>query len=189
MTSPAPNQSRPYWLWKTKRLFPSRLFAAVVGLAALVVGFLFAGVAMNVEGCWPMAIPSLIFLLGAAAIISSAFVPPNESNSKYEPAIRQSDKPTFAIMVLLISVYSWLLTFSMHIFRAFFKNGPGSTKYYVTLTIAVLATLFMRAYGKRIVSQHFGGRGGRNLEIDGWQAFCVLVLVVSCGFYFAWLVI
>jgi Ca2+/H+ antiporter len=189
LTLPPSNQSRPYWLWQTKRLFPSRVFAFVVGLAGLVVGFLFGGVALNVQGCWPMAIPSVIFFLGAAAIVSSAFVSPNEDDSQHEPANRQSDKPTFAIIVLLIGVYSWLLTLSMHIFRAFFKNGPGSTKYYVTLAIAILATLFMKAYGKRVVSQHFGRQGGRHLEIDGWQAFCVVVLVLSFGFYFTWLMI
>jgi hypothetical protein len=183
------NQIRPYWLWKTKRLFPSRLFAVVIGLACLTVGVLFAGVALNVDGCWPMAIPSLLFFGGFIATTVSACVSPNQNNTQHDTGPGQSDKPTFAILILLVGVYSWMLTLSMHIFRAFFKNGPGSIKYYVTLAIAISATLFMKSYGNRVVRKHFGLQGGRNLEIDGWQAFYVVLFVVGCGCYFAWLMI
>ena len=75
----------------------------------------------------------------------------------------------------------------MHIFQAFFKNGPGTTKYYVTLGIALSSTLFMKLYGGQIVRKHFGKSGGRNLEIDAVQVVYVTLLVVAVGIYTTWL--
>ena len=133
-----------------------------------------------------MGIPSVLFFTGCFATAFAAITPSDE-----EPPTTlhdaQTDKPTFAIFVLLIGVYSWLLTLAMHICDAFFKNGPGSTKYFVTLGIAISATLFMQIYGKRIVREHFGTRGGRKLELNGRQAVYITIFVVSLGIYGAWL--
>jgi hypothetical protein len=133
-----------------------------------------------------MGIPSVLFFLGcfataSAAMTRSAKMPTSTSHDV------QKDKPTFAIFVLLISVYSWLLTIAMHISDAFFKNGPGSIKYFVTLGIAITSTLFMQIYGKRVVREHFGVKGGRKLELSGRQAIYITVFVVSLGIYAAWL--
>jgi hypothetical protein len=133
-----------------------------------------------------MGIPSVLFFVGC---IATAFAAITRSD-KEPPAVSrdiQTDKPTFAIFVLLIGVYSWLLTLAMHIFDAIFKNGPGSTKYFVTLGIAIVSTLFMQIYGRRVVREHFGARGGRKLELSGRQAFYVAIFVVACGIYAAWL--
>lgn len=101
--------------------------------------------------------------------------------------VPRQEKPTFAVIVLLIGVYSWLLTIAMHVFEAFFKNGPNSPKYYVTLGIAIAATLFMQVYGKRVVRQYFGRKGGRNFDLTKWQAGYVAMFVMCCSFYLMWL--
>lgn len=167
-------------------MFPHPLFAGCISLACLLVGILFAGVALIVPGSWPMGIASGLFFAGFFATASAAIsgrdkTPPNVSHGV------QRDKPTFAILVLLIGVYSWLLTWAMHIFDAFFKNGPGSTKYFVTLGIAISSTVFMQVRGKRVIREHFGAQGGRNLELSSRQAIYVAIFVVSCGLYGTWL--
>lgn len=151
-----------------------------------MVGTLFAGVAIYIEGCWPMGIPSVLFFAGGFATAYAAFTP---ADKVPRPVVRdaQRDKPTFAIFVLLIGVYSSLLTIAMHVFDMFFPNGPGSTKYFVTLGIAISSTLFMQTRGKQVVRKHFGARGGRNLELTGWQAIYIAAFVVSLGIYTAWL--
>ena len=136
-----------------------------------------------------MAIPSIFFFAGVFATASAALTRSNKASAAdtaYSSNV-QTNKPTFAIIVLLIGVYSWMLTFAMLVFAAFFKNGPGSAKYFGTLGIAISSTLFMLIYGKRVVRQHFASRGGRNLEISAGQAACVVIFVVGCGVYFAWL--
>ena len=179
-------RQHPNWLRQTKRLFPNRLFAAVVSFASLLVGILLAGVALNVQGAGIMGVPSILFFLGSLATACAATVPPDEVASR-SSSNAQTGKPTFAILVLLISVYSWLLTAAMHIFHTFFKNGPGTTKYYVTLGIALTSTLFMKLYGGQIVRKHFGKLGGRNLELDTAQAIYVTLFVVAVGIYTTWL--
>ena len=82
-----------------------------------------------------------------------------------------------------------MLTLAMHLLGPFFKNGPGSTKYYVTLGISISSTLFMLLYGKRIVRQYFGARGGRNLEISAGQVPYIVIFIVCCGVYFAWIAV
>jgi hypothetical protein len=133
-----------------------------------------------------MGIPSVLFFAGCLATASAA-ITPSDKEPATVPRNVQSNKPTFAIFVLLVGVYSWILTLAIHIFDAFFKNGLGSTKYFVTLGIAISCTVFMQIYGKRIVREHLGVRGGRNLEISGRQAVYIAIFVVSIGIYAAWL--
>lgn len=178
---------RPSWLVKTKRLFPHPLFAACVSLAFLLVGILFAGVAINVEGAWAMGVPSVMFFLGCfatavAAVTPSHRKPPDVSHSA-QPA-----HPTFAIFVLLIGLYAWMLTCAMHVFGAFFRNGPGSPKYFVTIGLAIASTVFMQVYGNHVVREHFGAAGARRLELTGQQAMYVTIFVVAIGIYAAWLI-
>lgn len=188
MNKPDSPPIHPYWLSQTKRLFPHPLFAGCISLASLTIAILFAGVAINVPGVWPMAFPSVLFFAGFIATAIAAVTPSTQSSSSAAHDA-QTDKPTIAIFILLIGVYSWILTLAIHIFDAFFKNGPGSTKYFVTLGIAIAATLFTKIYGRKIVRAHFGSRGGRNLQITGWQAVYVTIFVLSLGIYFTWLVI
>ncbi len=77
----------------------------------------------------------------------------------------------------------------MHVFNTFFKNSPGSVKYVVTLGIALSSAMFMQIYGNRVVREHFGRKGGHNLELTSRQALCVVVFVVSFGIYAAWLMV
>jgi len=133
-----------------------------------------------------MGIPSVLFFAGCIATAYAA-ITPSEKGPLSESHNIQTDKPTFAVIVLLIGVYSWLLTLAMHIFEGFFKNGPGSIKYFVTLGIAISSALFMQRYGKRVVREHFDALGGRNLVLSGRQAFYVTLFVVSLGVYLVWL--
>lgn len=177
---------RPYWLWQTQRLFPHPLFAGLISLASFTVAFLFAGVALHVSGCWPMAFPSALFFAGACATAVAAVVP---REAKPAAAKAEEPKPTFAIVVLLIGVYTLFLTLATHVFDAFLRIQPGSPKYYLNLGIAIVAMGFMQLRGHRIIRQHFGARGGRNLELSGKQAVCVVIVVVAFGVYGTWLVL
>jgi hypothetical protein len=98
----------------------------------------------------------------------------------------EGQQPTLAVLTLLISVYSCALTIGMHIFDAFFRNGPGSLKYYLTLAIAITATVFTQVWGKRIIRQHFASKRTR-FVLTGRQAIYVILPVVGCGFYLVWL--
>jgi len=166
-----------------------------MSLACLVVGILFAGVAIDV-GIWWAAFPSSFFFLASFAIAAAAFTRTDLSQSD-DDALGiddthtkqpQRDKPTLAILILLICIYSWMLTAAMHLFDAFFKNGPGSFKYYLTLGIAIASSVFVQVYGKRVVREHFGRQGGVNLELNPRQAALVTALVVGFGIYLTWVV-
>lgn len=190
MNQPDYPKRQPYWLWQTKRLFPHPLFAGCISIACLTVAILFAGVAVSVP-VWPMGIASALFFAGAFATAAAAVTKSRERTptraEDFTWGSGQTRTPTFAILVLLIGVYSWLLTLAMHVFGALFKNGPGSVKYYLTLGIAIASTLYMQFHGKRVVRRHFGARGGRNLVLSTGQAVYVVVFVVGCGIYLTWL--
>jgi hypothetical protein len=97
-------------------------------------------------------------------------------------------KPTYAIIVLLISIYAWMLIIGLHIFDNFFAaNRPGGVKYYITLGIALASSFYMTIHGKQIIRQQFGLRGGRNIELSPKQAIYVTIFVIGLGVYFAWL--
>ena len=134
-----------------------------------------------------MIFPSLLFFAGAFATASAALARSNTEPSDAIDTLQES-KPTFAIFILLAGVYSWLLTIAMHVFDLFFKNGPGSVKYYVTLGIAITCTLFMQLHGKQVIRKHFGTTGHLNPELSGRQAVYITVFVVFFGSYLAWLV-
>lgn len=138
-----------------------------------------------------MGVLSVLFFAGSFAAVSAAF-----ARSDQEPPAAscyvQKNKPTFAIFVLLIAVFSWLMwlmILAMHVFDTFIKTGPGSVKYIVTLGIAISSAMFMQIYGNRVVREHFGRKGGHNLEVTSRQALCVVVFVVSFGIYVAWLMV
>ena len=188
MDEPTNESQHPAWLVQTKRLFPHPLFAGCISLACLLVAILFVGVAIAGR-IWPMLLASLIFLAGSFAAAAAALtknVVPHSAHAG-DSSHLQTNKPTFAILVLLVGIYSWVLTFAMHIFDAFIKNGPGSTKYYVTLGIAISSTIFMQVHGKRLVREHFGKMGGRNLLLESRQIKYVVAFILGCSFYMVWL--
>jgi hypothetical protein len=183
-----PNR-QPYWLWKTKRLFPHPLFAGCVSAASIVVGILFMGCAIAI-GVWPMGVVSLLFFGGAYATAAAAISrsPNDPVAEKVYTARFQKNKPTFAILVLLISVYTWLLGFAMLVADLFFKVDPGSIKYGVTLAIAIASTIYLRMHGNRIVREHFGANGGRKLELTSRQAMYVSLFVFGVSLYLLWII-
>lgn len=186
VSDPRTSRLQSAWLRQTKRLFPHPLFAGCISVACLLVGILLAGAAIVVRGAWFMAIPSLAFLAGCFATAAAAIIPDAKESPVASHQVEER-KPTFAIFVLLISIYSWLLMIGMTIFRVFFNNGPGSTKYYVTLGIAISSTIFMKVYGRRIVQEYFGAMGGKRIELSGRQAIYVTLFVMFTGVYFTWL--
>ncbi|MBL8814386.1 MAG: hypothetical protein JNL58_00035 [Planctomyces sp.] len=165
-------------------MFPHPLFAGCISLAFLLVGILFTAVTINVPGCWLVGIPSAMFFLGSYATAAAAITPsikePVTSSSDV-----QSDKPTFAILVLLVSIFSWQLEVLLHFLDTFCKNGPSPMEYFITLGIAISSTLYMQVYGKRIVREHFGAKYGTKLELSSRQAVYVTIFVVSFGIYIA----
>jgi hypothetical protein len=182
--SSAPKKT-PAWLGVTKRLFPHPLFAGCVSFACLLLTILFAGGAIAAR-MWPMGMASVFFLAASYATAAAAFSGNHQHQDGDEQQF-QTAKPTFAVFVLLISGYSWLLTIGMHIFHAFFNNGPASVKYFITLGIALSSTVFMHLYGERIIRQHFARMGGRNLVLTTQQVLYVVIFVICCGIYLAWL--
>ena len=179
-------QGESRWLWQTKRLFPHPLFAGCISFACVLVTLLLVGVGIT-KRTWPMVAISVAFLVLAYATCRAAISLWKERHeATEEPATQPPSKPTYAIMVLLIGLYSWLLTLSMHLFGGLFKNGPGSVKYFVTLCIAILSTLFMQVRGKQIVRSHFGPDGGRNLHLNARQAGYVCLLIVCLSIYLVW---
>ncbi len=77
-----------------------------------------------------MVIPGMLFWAATFVTASAAFTRSSKVSEPAESDSVQTRKPTFAILVLLISVYSWVLTLAIHIFDMFFKNGPGSSRYW-----------------------------------------------------------
>ena len=133
-----------------------------------------------------MAIPSLLFFAGALATLCAVVTEPNSEFTEDHLGNPQTEKPTFAVIILLVGIYSWMLSLAMHFHGAFF-NGLTPTKYYLTLGIAISSTLFMQFYGKQVIRKHFGQSGGRNLEISAGQAMSVILLLIGCSAYFVWL--
>ncbi|MFO1092896.1 MAG: hypothetical protein U0992_06205 [Planctomycetaceae bacterium] len=89
--------------------------------------------------------------------------------------------------MLLVSIYTWMLTIGLELFGAGLRNGPGNHKYWMTVAIAVISTIYTRLHGQRVIRQHFGTTGGRNIVLTGRQALCVALLVMSFGAYVTWL--
>jgi hypothetical protein len=83
-----------------------------------------------------------------------------------------------------------MLIIGLHVFEHFFAaNRPGSVKYYVTLGIAFASSLYMSIHGKGMIRRDLGHRGGRNIEVTPLQAILVILVMVSCGIYLAWIMI
>ena len=184
------SKAEPAWVSTTLRFLPAPVLAVTTVIGCLIVAAIFL-------------IQSLIhgditywFLFGLlaffAAVVSAASVVRRGAHrgtsvsSRYESA---ESKPTLSIVVLMVWIYSWLLTIGMLVFGNFFRNGPGTTKYYVTLGIAVIATLFMKVRGLQVVRQHFGTGGGRNVILTGTQALIVIAIVLAFGLYCTWLMV
>ena len=188
MNVPEAPKHLPLWLWQTKRLFPHPLFAGCISLACALVGILFAGIVIIEPRFWPVGFLSVLFLAGSFATAAATSTRLDKERLSL-PIDVQTNKPTFAIVVLLISIYSIILTLGMHVFEGFFNNGPASTKYYVTLGIAISSALYMQIHGKKVVREHFGSMGGRKLELTGWQSLYVVLFMTSCVIYAMWLIL
>ena len=134
-----------------------------------------------------MALPSILFFVGALVAFCAAFTKSNSEFDESESDNRQPEKPTFAIMIALIGTYSWILSLGMFFFRGFF-NGLTPTKYYLTLGIAISATLYLQFHGRQVIRKHFGSVPDlRKLELSSEQAVYVAIFLIGISAYAAWL--
>lgn len=124
-------------------------------------------------------------LFAAAAAWSHLKRNPESKATSSDPVERKST--TFVLIVLLICVYSWLLTFGMTIVDFFIKGQPNS-KYLLTATIAVITSLFARIWGRKIILNNLGIQGGRNLTLSARQSVIVVSTTVGFAIYVVWAV-
>lgn len=175
----------PRWLVQTRRLFPNRVFAGLTSLACFAVALLFMGLALSGHGAF--GVFGLPFIAGTYATARAARMRKQPPTAAEKAERAKQAKPTLAILILLIGMYSWFLTIGIHVFNIFNANGVRQLKYYVTLAIAIAATLYMRGYGRHIIRANFGtGRVGR-VEVSAAQCLYVFLFAIGSGLYVAWL--
>ena len=186
----SPSRREPAWVSAALSLLPTPVFAWTLVCGCLIASGIFVIQAL-IHGDSIYWVVTAI-LLCTSFVVSGALIIrawTHRSTSPSREMNRQKSKPTFAIVVLLVGIYAWLMTVALHIFDGFFRNGPGSTKYYITLTIAIVASVFMKWRGHRIIKQHFSDKGAKNLRLTGPQAIVVAAVVIAVGVYGTWLMI
>lgn len=176
------------WLRQAKRLFPHPLFAFCVSVGFCLSGMLLAGVAIHVEGCWPAWIFSILAFFtsyaAAAAVVTPSEKAPSSASSNLHP-----ETPTFAILAYMIGVYSVLFSIGILVFELFFKNGPGSIKFFVALGISVASSFYMRVHGTQVVRVYFGETRRSRLELSGRQSIYVTIFSMAVGYVVFWLLV
>ena len=185
-----PRLAEPSWVTRTLWLAPSP--AVQVAAVAIIVFislmcFFFASATQSLVG-W-----TLCGAFGAAAIffgtasISRQLYRRRSGACDPPPGPEPERRPTTAIVVLLVSVYSLFLTIGLHVFRNFFAaNRPGGLKYNVTLGIAIASSVYMTIHGRSVIRKYFA-RGARNVTVSPGQILVVIALLMGCGAYFAWI--
>ena len=190
MSGQPPLGVEPRWVTTTLRFLPVPVFAFAVAaffFAAACFCFIFAGVERSAIG-WAVGgtLASAALLVGTASFMRSRLLAREESSI---PRYRNAEKkPTVAIFVLLISIYSWMLTLGLRIFRNFFaaKDALG-VKYYLTLGIAIASSLYLSLHGRTLVRRQFGAKRGRGIVVTPAQSVSIFLFVLACGCYLAWL--
>ena len=129
---------------------------------------------------------SLAAFVGAASLARSLRLSRSRlALNRYESSEK---RPTFTIFVLLVSVYSWMLTLGFRVFRNFFDvRNLATEKYYVTVGIAIASSLYLALMADPCSDVSLGCGGGRNIVVTPSQALMVILFAVSFGCYFAWL--
>lgn len=184
-------KAEPSWVTMTLWLLPVPIFAflAMATVSAVsIFCFLIASVEQSPIGsALGSGFAVLAALIGAASVCRyrhrrrlAASELPRYGNSE--------QRPTGAIVVLLISIYSWMLMIGIHVFDRFFAmNRPGGLKYDVTVGVALASSIYSSVYGRPLIRKWFGARSGGNITITPGQALIVVLLTVGCGAYFAWI--
>ncbi len=180
MTQPPVNQERPAWLKQARRFFPNSIFASLMAIAFTVVGCILIR-AGALEG------PAFLFFLGllmlggtvfsgAAAVSFVADRMKGVQKTRSKPV---ESKPTFAIIVFLNGVMSWmLLTFVGFLPTRTPSSEESFDPIYIPLGLAILCTIYMGVHGRKVIREHFSQQRPGNFELTGWQAFWVVVLIL-----------
>ncbi len=186
-----PPVSEPVWVTRTLRLLPLPILTFAVtatGFSASIFCAMWAYVDRS-PTAWVLCsiFAALSLLIASASLVRFRYR--RRAGKPESPRCAKSERrTTLAILALLTSVYSWMLTIGLHMFEQFFAaNRPGGVKYYVTLGIALASSFYMSVHGRYVIRQQFGPGGGRNISVSPRQAVFVVLFAIGCGIYFAWL--
>ena len=185
--------AEPAWVAITLRLLPVPIFA-FAAMVATALASIFCLIYSSTEESpigWALCggFALLAVLIGAASLYRHLYRRSHDATQLPRYA-ESEERPTGAIVVLLVSIYSWMLTVGIHVFGRFFAvNRPGGLKYDVTVGIAIVTSIYMAIYGRRLIREWFGNRGGNNIVVTPGQALIVVLVVIACGSYFAWLMV
>lgn len=180
----------PKWVTVALWFFPVPVFAFAVSATFLAIAIFFY-IFASVDGSpilW-----GIVGLFGSlAAFVGAANLARSLRHRRSRLALNRYEssekRPTFTIFVLLVSVYSWMLTLGFRVFRNFFDvRNLATEKYYVTVGIAIASSLYLALHGRSLLRRQLGVRGGRNIVVTPSQALMVILFAVSFGCYFAWL--
>lgn len=180
------SNSEPSWLWRSKRLFPNLIFASIISLMSLAVTTIFAAVTLTTPNiiALPICLAFAALTFFSAAAARSHLKRNPESQTAASRSVERTST-TMVLIVLLICVYSWLLTLGMTIVDIF-GNGQPNSKYWLTATIAVISSLFARIWGRKIIANKLGIQGGRNLTLSASQSAIVVMVTVGFAIYIVW---
>jgi hypothetical protein len=185
-----PKLIEPLWVTMTLYLTPNAVIqvvaVAIVTFMSLMCLFFASATQLLIGWMLCGAFAALAVFFGIASISrqlhrrrSGAY----DSHQHTEPERR----PTTAIVVFIVSVYSLFLTIGLHVFHNFFAaNRPGGLKYNITLAIAVASSLYMTIHGRTVIRKHFA-RGARNIAVSPGQMLAVIALALAFGAYFGWI--
>ncbi|MCG6157668.1 hypothetical protein [Rubinisphaera margarita] len=179
MTQPPSNHERPGWLKQARRFFPNAIFATLMSIAFAVVGFVLLRAAG--EGPAFLVYPSLL-IFGGAVYSGAAAGSHIADRVKGVPKTRSkpvASKPTFAILVFMNGVMSWMMLTAVNFLPARTPSSEESfNPIYIPLALAILCTVYIGVHGRKVIREHFSQPGDRNFELTGWQAFWVVVLIL-----------
>ena len=183
----------PRWVaWVLKYLpvpiYAFAVLATVVTIAA--ISAIFANMERSPIG-WMISgmFAAIALLLASASLIrfSCHWQVNTHVLTRYADSQR---KPTFVILVLLVSSYTWMFTIALHVFDLFFAaNCLGGVKYFLTLGIALASTLYLTFHGRFVMRRFLGQRDGLNLTVSPLQAILVVVFTIAFSMYCLWVLL
>jgi hypothetical protein len=185
-----PRLTEPSWVTRTLWLAPNPVLQivviAVITFISLMI-FICAGIAQSPVG-WTLSggFAAVAIMITAASISRHLNRRRSRGCDTHQlPAPEQ--RPTIAIVIFIVSIYSLMLTIGLHVFRNFFAaNRPGGLKYNVTLAIAITSSAYMTIHGRSVIQRHFVGRSP-NFSVSPAQMLVVIALLLACGAYFGWI--
>lgn len=142
------------------------------GSTAMAVCWVFAGLAVALTGC---------------GIAYSVYQSATGGNRKpVDPATAPA--PTMAIVAYLIVGFGWFLSVGLFLYDNSSDDAHvDMSKYFVTIGISTAATVYTKLHGHQAVRKYFWSQQMATAHITPWQTFVVVALMLSWGFYCAWI--